>query len=231
MTAEREDAFWDFVREEILRQEAVALGLDRHDRILARHMGRKLMLYLEASQTPAEPTEAMLEDWFRRHQERYELPGVVDFRHVFFSEKRRGVKAFGDAEDRLLQLREEDDPQWPVDGGDPFIHGQFIKGRLLSEVAHMFGPTFAETIAEVPLRQWQGPWESPFGFHLVWVETRQSPRLPLLDSVYSRVLADYYAQAQSQQTERAVCEIVSRYRLRVGNEPPRAVPCASKDVE
>ncbi|BCS32563.1 hypothetical protein TBR22_A17770 [Luteitalea sp. TBR-22] len=59
------------------------------------------------------------------------------------------------------------------------------------QIAGIFGARFAEAIRAVPVGQWQGPIESPYGAHLVLITGRADGREPPLEHVRQAVLKDF----------------------------------------
>lgn len=59
------------------------------------------------------------------------------------------------------------------------------------EVANLFGDKFAKTLGALPLTQWQGPVESAYGVHLVFVSERAGGQVPALADVRNAVRREW----------------------------------------
>ena len=81
------------VREEILYREALALGLDKDDTIVKRRLAQKMAFLAEDVSTVRDPGREELRAWFEKNRERFALPGLVSFRHLYFSPDSRGERA------------------------------------------------------------------------------------------------------------------------------------------
>ena len=124
-TAAESDRFVaDFVREEVLYREALALGLDRDDLVVRRRLVQKMeMLALRDGPGVSEPD---LMDHYLAHRADYTVPEAVSFRHVFFSAASRGAAAKHAAEAALGEVRDGaasqpsqgDRPPTPVEVSD-----------------------------------------------------------------------------------------------------------------
>ena len=94
----------DFVREEVLYREALALGLDRDDLVVRRRLVQKMEM-LALRDGPG-ISESDLMDHYLAHRADYALPESVSFRHVFFSVAIRGAAAHAAAADALADVRD-----------------------------------------------------------------------------------------------------------------------------
>src|SRR5262249_31384143 len=74
-----------YVDEEILYREALRLGLDKGDPVIARRLTQKIEFLLEDLAFVPEPTPRELEAYFEKHRARYEKPPRLSMLHVFVS--------------------------------------------------------------------------------------------------------------------------------------------------
>ena len=105
-TAELTDLVNDYIREEALYRQAVAMGLDRDDTIVRRRMAQKMTFLIDGVATSTPPSETTLRSWFADNLDRYVQPTTVSFRHFYFSGDQRRENAATDATAFLRQLRE-----------------------------------------------------------------------------------------------------------------------------
>src|SRR5215831_8670247 len=159
------------VREEIFYREALALGLDKGDPIVKRRLAQKMEFLFEDVAALHEPAAGELETWFANHSDRFALPARVTFRVLYFSPDRRGTHARDDAahaRERLASERADS----PVASAlaDPFMFQDYYPDRSFDELAKTFGPRFAEALFLQSPGSWQGPIESGYGWHLVWID-------------------------------------------------------------
>lgn len=96
----------DYVREEVLYREAVAMGLEEDDYMIRRRLVQKMEFIAESmAQQVVRLTEAEVKDYFEEHTRDYFVEPHVTFTHVFFDAERRGwEKARERAESTLKTL-------------------------------------------------------------------------------------------------------------------------------
>jgi hypothetical protein len=86
-----------FIREEVMYREALARGFDKDDMIVRRAMQRKMEFLAEAQVVQEEPTDEEIQAYFALRQERYRVPAVTTFAHIFFNVDNRREQAETDA--------------------------------------------------------------------------------------------------------------------------------------
>jgi len=172
------------IQEEVLYREAVAMGLDKDDTIVKRRMAQKMQFLAEDVAAAREPTTAELRSWFEKNSAKFAQPPRLSFRHLYFSTDRRGDRARDDAEQALSKLAGQ-----PVDAkiarslADPFMFQDYYRDRAPDYLGKEFGPPFALAVAKLAPGSWQGPIESGFGWHLVFVDTVIPGRVPAFEEI------------------------------------------------
>jgi hypothetical protein len=61
----------DYIREEVLYREALAMGLDKDDTIVRRRMRQKLEFLTEDTTAAAAPTDQYLQNWLDKHPDNF----------------------------------------------------------------------------------------------------------------------------------------------------------------
>ncbi|HET9233834.1 MAG TPA: peptidyl-prolyl cis-trans isomerase, partial [Candidatus Eisenbacteria bacterium] len=72
----------DFVREEVLMREAVALGLDRDDVIVRRRLAQKMEFLAEDAASVMEPTDLDLRTYLAEHSQAFFVPPRYTFNQI-----------------------------------------------------------------------------------------------------------------------------------------------------
>ena len=207
--AERAARVQDFIEEEVLYREALALGLDRGDPVVRRRMTQKMEFLLEDPTLAVLPDDADLQGWLETHPDRYRVPARFTLVQVFFSRDRRGDQARVAAEVALSHLQ---DSGGGSDGlGDAFPLAGPLVDRSPEQLAATFGPGFAAAVTALPIGRWAGPLSSAYGWHLVHVERRSDERLPTLVQVRARVQADLMAARRDHARRAAMQSLLKRY--------------------
>ncbi|WP_300335806.1 peptidylprolyl isomerase [Accumulibacter sp.] len=202
------------VQQEILYREALAMGLDKDDEIVKRRMAQKMQFLAEDVAAAREPTTADLRSWFDQHSARFAQPPRLSFRHLYFSPDRRGAHARADAAHALAKLAGQ-----PVDAkianslADPFMFQDYYRDRAPDYLGKEFGPIFALAVAKLPPGAWQGPVESGFGWHLVFVDTVVAGRIPPFEEVESDVRTAWFGEQKALAWEKAYKGMRANYTV------------------
>ncbi len=202
------------IREEILYREALALGLDKGDTIVKRRLAQKMEFLFEDVSALREPTREELKAWFEKNSDRFALPPRASFRHLYFSPDRRGARAREDAARALDKLRGK--PASAQEGAalaDRFMFQDYYGDRSFEEMAKLFGPRFAQALLQQELGSWQGPVESGYGWHLVWVDSVTRSRVPAFEEVETEAKAEWIADQRTETRRRAYEAMRARYEI------------------
>ncbi len=218
------------VREEVLYREAIAMGLEREDTIVKRRMAQKMQFLAEDVATQREPDRAELEAWFAGNSATFALPGRINFRQVYFSPDRRGDRAQGDAEKALAKLvGQPGDSKIAASVGDPFMLQEYYGDRSPDQIAKEFGPAYARAVFRAKPGAWQGPIESGFGWHLVFVDSLVPGRVPAFAEVEPDVKAVWLVEQKAIAWDKAYREMRAKYTVLLPALPedasgPQAAP-------
>jgi len=213
------------VREEILYREALALGLDRSDAIVKRRMAQRMEFFAEDLSALREPTREELRAWFAENSERFGVPARVTFRHLYFSPDRREARARDDAQRALVRLAGKP-ASWPDAAGlaDPFALPDHCADRTAEQLTQEFGPDFARAIFGLTPGAWQGPIESGYGPHLVFVEWFAPGREPAFEEVEMAVEGTWKAEQRAGASRKAFEEMRARYEVVLPSPPDEEGP-------
>jgi parvulin-like peptidyl-prolyl isomerase len=210
------------VQQEVLYREALAMGLDKDDEIVKRRMAQKMQFLAEDVAAAREPTTAELRSWFGKHGDRFAQPPRLGFRHLYFSPDRRGTRARDDAEQALAKLAgEPEDSALAAALADPFMFQDYYRDRAPDYLGREFGPAFALAVASLPPGSWQGPIESGFGWHLVYVDTVVPGRTPAFEEIETEVKTAWLAEQKTLAWEKAYAEMRARYTVLLPAPPDR----------
>ena len=217
------------VREEILFREALALGLDKNDTIVKRRMVQKMEFLAQDLSKVEDPTPAALKAWFDKDPERFAHPPRASFRLLYFSPDRRGSRTRADAETVKAKLaKAARDAPVTEQLSDPFMFRDSYIDRTPEHIARELGPGFARSVfALKPAAAWQGPFESGYGWHLVWLDSLEPGRVPALEEVEPEVKAAWIDEQSAEARRKAYAAMRARYEV-VLPEPPQAAGTPAK---
>jgi parvulin-like peptidyl-prolyl isomerase len=213
------------VQQEVLYREALAMGLDKDDEIVKRRMAQKMQFLAEDVAAAREPTTDELRSWFDQHTATFALPPRLSFRHLYFSPDKRRARARDDATKALDELtgKPEDSPL-AASLADPFMFQDYYRDRAPDYLGKEFGPPFALAVAKLPPRSWQGPIESGFGWHLVFVDTVIPGRVPAFEEIEADVKAAWLGEQKAQAWQKAYDAMRAKYTVLLPAPPADASP-------
>ncbi len=212
------------IREEVLYREALALGLDKEDTIVKRRMAQKMEFLAEDVSDAHEPTNEELQAWFEENQKQFMQPGRITFRHLYFSPDRRGPNAQEEAELALKKL-EGKPADWPGSRNlaDPFMFQDYYGDKTIEQLAKEFGPQFAQDVFQLKPGSWQGPIESGYGWHLIWVDSVSPEHFSQFEEVEPDVNSAWMAAQRAEYWARSYAEMRKKYEVYLP-KPPENIP-------
>jgi len=208
----------DYIREEAAYREALALGLDRDDTIVRRRLRQKLEFLSDQLATRTEPGDAELQSFLQAHPELFQSEPLFSIRQIYFNPQLHGGNLHRDLARALEDLERAGSHANTADLGDPFLLERSFENVSLSDVKKTFGDHFASALAALRLAMWQGPIDSGYGAHLVFVAQRSESRLPALAEVRDQVRREWLDAKRKEATEKFYQAILSRYKVKI--EPP-----------
>ncbi len=210
------------VQTEILYREALAMGLDKDDEIVKRRMAQK-MQFLAEDAAPREPTTAELKSWYAKNSDKFAMPTRVSFRHLYFSPDRRAAHARDDAVKALAQLAgQPEDAKLPGSFADPFMFQEYYRDRGTDFLGKEFGPQFALAVAKLPIGSWQGPIESGFGWHLVFVDSAIPGHVPDFEEVEPELKTAWLSEQKALAWQKTYQDMRAKYTLLLPKPPENA---------
>jgi peptidyl-prolyl cis-trans isomerase C len=219
------------VREEILYREALALGLDKSDTIVKRRLAQKMEFLAEDLSRLEEPTSEEIRAWFANNAQRFALPPRVSFRHLYFSFDRRG-EAAGEAAARALRELAGKPGNWrdAASLADPFMFQDVYGDRSFDDMAKLFGPGFARALLQLKPGAWQGPIESGYGWHLIFVDAIAPSRVPAFEEIEAEVKSEWVAEQRADAKHRAFEAMRARYQVVLPELPGKTAAGANASL-
>jgi peptidyl-prolyl cis-trans isomerase C len=209
----------DHLRQTVLYREAVAMGLDKDDVIIRRRMAQKLEFLAQDLITPEEPSEEELQAFFKENVDRYQIPPLLTFTHVFLDPDKRGDDTLTDAEKLKAELiASETVPDEASDLGDRFMLQAYYPERTEADIAKLFGGEFASPLMKLEPERWHGPVLSGYGTHLVYVHARVESPPPTFEQVANRVREDLVNGEREKLNQEYIESLLARYEVVIEGE-------------
>jgi hypothetical protein len=202
------------VREEVLFREATALGLDKDDTIVKRRLAQKMEFLIEGAAVESDPSTETLRAWFKDNQQRFALLPRFTFHHLYFSSDRHGEHSQEAAAKALQQVAGLSAASSEAAAlGDPFMYQDYYGDRSFDEIAKLFGLNFAKALATIKPGSWQGPIESGYGWHLVFVDSSAPSRVPAFEEIETDIREGWSADQRAQAKAKAYEAMRGRYEV------------------
>ena len=191
---EKEELVAEYVEEEALYRMALKMGLNENDFIIKRRMIQKLLFLLEDLNTSQiEISDDKLFAYYEAHNEEFKTSDKISFTHIFLSFDQHGDNTRDKAGNLLAFINDK-----RVDVSEASSHGdRFPLNHMYTQVTptqttSYFGNKFSTALFELEQKnEWQGPIESGYGYHLVYINARESGRIPAFNSIRNQVTESY----------------------------------------
>jgi peptidyl-prolyl cis-trans isomerase C len=211
---ERQGLIDTYVKESVMYQQALAMGLDTGDTIIRRRLAQKLEFLTRDLTEIQSPSKEELRVYFDMNKDKYRSPVILSFTHIYFSPDKRGKQTVADAADALAKLQSEGEfTQSFKEMGDAFMLQQYYPEKTEQEILRLFGTEFSNDTFQLPAGKWTGPVESGYGLHLVYVHDRVESTMPNLDDIQDRVLEDWVSDKRRDINEKFYTTLLNRYKV------------------
>jgi peptidyl-prolyl cis-trans isomerase C len=202
------------LKEEVLYREALALGLEQDDTIVRRRLAQKMEFLITDATVPAEVDDKELMAYYEINQSRYMQTAQLSFTHIYFNPDQRGERLMDEAQATLKTLQTtKAGSNVPNDYGDRFMLNSTYTQKSTDEIAREFGETFATTLTTLTPGRWEGPVESGYGLHLVYVSQHEQASVLPFDDVRERVKNDYLFELRQERNEQVLDKLKERYQI------------------
>ena len=199
------------IEEEVFYKEALKMNLDHNDEILKRRLAQKMKSLTKDIATVIEPSAAELLSYFKQHTSKYLLEANYSFYQIFFSPDRR-ENWRNDASIALKNLKNKS-LETALNSGDPIAVPKQFKTTSSFHVTRQMGQEFANALVDLKTNEWQGPIESGYGAHLVYITSKSDEKPAPFESVKDAVYKDYTYEKQQEVKASIYKEFVKKYEL------------------
>ena len=228
---ELEGLIHDRVREEVYYREALALGLDKDDIIIRRRLRQKLEFVTDDVVAQAQPTDDELSAYLKAHPDRFRVPQQFTFSQVYLNPEEHGEALARDAGQLLAQLNEAGSKADISALGDSLVLDHKLVRAPDQRGRKTVGREVRGEVGGLAPGQWQGPIESGYGMHLVFVSERTEGRLPALAEVRDAVSREWVNTRQLEANEKLYEAMLKRYVVTIERPQPAAEKLSLADSE
>jgi parvulin-like peptidyl-prolyl isomerase len=203
------------VREQVLAQEAIRMGLDKDDVVIRRRLVQKVEFLTDGLATLQQPSEQDLRSYYAERKDEYQFPAQVTFAHVFFSPDSRGAtRAEADARAALDAIRAGGvSLEGALEMGDRIMLEPAYQAHSPAQVRRVFGQEFTDALFAIGETGWHGPIASGYGVHLVFLQDWVAAEEPAWELVAPRVEADWRLQRQTEARDLMYSTVLEQYTV------------------
>ncbi len=198
----------NYIVEELLYREAIAIGLDQDDTIVRRRMRQKMDFLLDDLAT-IEPTDEELQLYLSEQPERFRRDAHFSFDHFYVADGDAAV-----ATSVLDQLRagELTDESAAVRSG---LLPDRIDDLSETQISALLGSTFTQQLMQLKPGNWTGPIESPYGVHLVRIDRIVESVVPPLAAIRRDVRREWLVDRREASREAMIDALREKYRITI----------------
>lgn len=207
---ELESLIDNYIIDEIFYKEATAMGLDKSDPAIKRRL-RQIMEMMLDDLAVVYPSETQLSNYLSENPDKFRQDPVISFRHIYFDPGER--KAAIELKEKLIRNEKVNDYEI---GGLSLLPAQF-ENETYSMIERTFGQNFARTIFETHTESWQGPIESAYGWHIVYISKLENGKMPQLDEIWDIVEREWTIENKKEQKEMLYNKMKENYIIRIEN--------------
>ena len=194
----------NLIDEEILYREALLLGLDQEDTIIKRRLAQKIS-FLKEESIPEIPTAEELNEYYKNNKEKYYIEPSFTFTHYYFSENNNSLER---SQQALKALQDNSKVK-----SDPFYLGKTFANEPLRNIKTNFGESFSIELMTADLAVWNGPFESTYGHHIVYINSVNPGYIPEIEEVLRQVEVDFLQIKREQAVKGFLNNIRSEYTI------------------
>ncbi|MFT6988930.1 MAG: hypothetical protein ACJASL_000896 [Paraglaciecola sp.] len=206
----------NYVQEEILYREALALGLDKKDGIVRRRLSQKMQFITEDVISVAPPSDATLQQYLDNNHDTYRRHDRYSFSQVYIDPNKHKGELDSFIDNTLQQLSNSNKlgaDKTPV--GDRLMIDSNFNLMTINNIEKQFGDKFIKSLKTIEQEKWQGPIVSGYGLHLVNIKAFQAGSVPLLSDIRHIIERDWATQERIKLNDSFYQSLRERYSIKV----------------
>ena len=197
-------------REEVLYQEALKQGLDRTNAAVRRALINQMDVLAEVQGEQTEITEQDINAYYNLRKDQFISPSIFSFKQVYF-----GQDAIQSELDKLRDNwndNQTDLQTASLEGTTTMLPGM-MENRSSIQVDREFGEGFAESLLTLQPGKWNGPVESSFGWHLIYMDSIIAPATLPLSEVRQEIFNQLQYEEKNAAKEQFYTELMQQYDI------------------
>jgi parvulin-like peptidyl-prolyl isomerase len=212
-TKEQLDAIIDgYIKEEIAFREAKKMGLDNDDEIIRRRLSQKFDFLQTDLEEISAPTEKQLQQFYTNNPALFWEDARVSFSHVYLSADNGNDSIAKKRAATLLQQLKNSNLQRSPESGDHFALQYDYTYQSTLDLQQNFGNKEMSTeLLKAPVQKWSGPFQSGYGWHLVYVSRIDSAKQTPFASIKEEVKEKWMITEKARHNQEKYDQLSGKY--------------------
>ena len=205
----------NYIKEEILYREALALGLDKDDSIVRRRLSQKMQFITEDIVDVVASTDQELNEFLQKNQETYRKAAIFSFIQVYINPNKHLDTLEVVTKSLLNKLSQSEYNITEI--SDPLMLSNEFINVSTDEISRQLGNDFLDSFLKIEKAKWQGPIRSGFGYHLVFINEYIPDEIPSLAEVREIVERDWLVLKRKQFNDNFYNTLRAQYNVIIEN--------------
>ena len=202
----------DYIKREVLKREALNWGLDKVDPIISSRLAQLGEQFLVNNLPNEELSEESLNSFYNENKHFYIDDAKVTFSHIFF--RNSDEKTINDLTFYIRTQNEEFFNNNLLNKISVFPYQKNYAQRSESFIRGHFGEKTTKEIFALEISsKWQGPVQSPYGFHIIKLTSVTEAKQKSFDEVSDLVLKRFISERRKANLKLELEKKISRYQI------------------
>ena len=202
----------DYIKREVLKREALNWGLDKVDPIISSRLAQLGEQFLVNNLPNEELSEESLNSFYNENKHFYIDDAKVTFSHIFF--RNSDEKTINDLTFYIRTQNEEFFNNNLLNKISVFPYQKNYAQRSESFIRGHFGEKTTKEIFALEISsKWQGPLQSPYGFHIIKLTSVTEAKQKSFDEVSDLVLKRFISEKRKANLKLELEKKISSYQI------------------
>jgi len=202
----------DYIKREVLKREALNWGLDKVDPIISSRLAQLGEQFLVNNLPNEELSEESLNSFYNENKHFYIDDAKVTFSHIFF--RNSDEKTINDLTFYIRTQNEEFFNNNLLNKISVFPYQKNYAQRSESFIRGHFGEKTTKEIFALEISsKWQGPVQSPYGFHIIKLTSVTEAKQKSFDEVSDLVLKRFISEKRKANLKLELEKKISSYQI------------------
>ena len=208
-----------YVKEKILYNEAMKMGLDKDDGVIRRRLAQKVEFLAKDLVVYTPPSKEDLKKYYDEHQDKYTPDATYTFMQIYFNPDKRENTTLDDANKaKEILNNERSNTQDFTRFGDNFMVDSYFEANSELQIRKNFGTDFTQSLLKLEPGKWHGTILSGYGVHLVYLKEIVTPPATPFSQIKDIVTQDWTSERRKNLNEEFYAALKETYTIIVEDE-------------